>query len=187
MAAILAFVAPLAVYAVVNLAYAGAAFPVSGSYKSTLPLPSIGTLNEVLELLRHPLSRHPVWRIYRHAPSLLSIFASIPYLACVVGVRVERRALRFELRSFATSFDAFLVSDDPGIWLIGAYDLAVRHLVRRDRRVVPPGRDALTLSADGAQRHTAWLTPPRPEAGGSRRRPCRRASAASRPSRASSR
>jgi hypothetical protein len=123
LAAILAFALPLAVYAVVNLAYAGAAFPLSGTYKSTFPLPSLVTLNETLELLRHPLSRHPVWRVFRHAPSLMSMFASIVHLAVFVRIRIERRALTAELRAFATPFDAFLVAMTPGLWLLGAYDL----------------------------------------------------------------
>jgi hypothetical protein len=66
----LAFAIPMAVYAGVNLAYAGSAFPVSGAYKSTFPIPNAGTVSEAIELLKHSLSRHPIWRIFRHAPKL---------------------------------------------------------------------------------------------------------------------
>jgi hypothetical protein len=123
LASILAFVIPMAVYAGINLAYAGSAFPVSGAYKSTFPLPSVGTVSEALELVRHPLSRHPIWRIFRHAPTVLSMLSSILYLAIFVRVRGERRSLVVELRTFATPFDAFLVKMTPGIWLLGTYDL----------------------------------------------------------------
>jgi len=123
LAASLAFAIPMVVYAGVNLAYAGSAFPVSGAHKSTFPLPNAGTVSEALELLEHPLSRHPIWRIFRHAPTLLSMLSSILYLAIFVRARGERRTLSLELRAFATPFDAFLVKMTPGIWLLGSYDL----------------------------------------------------------------
>jgi hypothetical protein len=123
LAASLAFVIPMAVYAVVNLAAAGSPLPSSGTYKSTFPIPNAGTFTEALELLKHPLSRHPIWRIFRHAPTVLSILSSIVYLAIVVRARDDRRSIVLELRPFATPFDEFLVKMTPGIWLLGCYDL----------------------------------------------------------------
>lgn len=122
LAACLAFAIPLAVYVIINLAYADAAFPVSGANKSTFPLPSAGTVNEALELLRHPLARQPIWRIFRHAPTVLSLLSSVLYVAIFVRVRAARRSLVIELRDFATPFDGFLVKMTPGIWLLGGYN-----------------------------------------------------------------
>jgi hypothetical protein len=114
---------PIAVYLLINLAYAGAALPVSGTEKSRFPMPYLDQLGYAITLLRAPLVPMEPALVYRILPTVLCPIWALGYVAVVTRVQVGRRGVSWSLRSFATRLDAFLVKMAPGVVLLAIYDL----------------------------------------------------------------
>ncbi len=73
---------PIVAYLAGNLAYAGALLPVSGTAKSTFPIPTIENVGNVLSVLRSPFgSVSSVSRSYRAAQLIIPALAAIWILA----------------------------------------------------------------------------------------------------------
>jgi hypothetical protein len=121
--AVLAFAAPLALYAVVNHAYAGSAIPLSGVIKSSFPIPSASNLTELQSYLKHPFRPQPVFQVMCVAPVAISIAAVLAFLPFVVRLRVGATAFSLEFRPCAHSLDRFLVMVAPGVVLLAAYNI----------------------------------------------------------------
>jgi hypothetical protein len=121
--AVLAFAAPLALYAVVNHVYAGSAMPLSGVVKSSFPIPSVSNLTELESYLKHPFRPQNVFRVMWTAPVAISIAAVLAFLPFVVRLRVGATAFSLEFRPCAHSLDRFLVMVAPGVVLLAAYNI----------------------------------------------------------------
>jgi hypothetical protein len=121
--AVLAFAAPLALYAVVNHVYAGSAVPLSGVVKSSFPIPSVSNLTELQSYLKHPFRPQQVFRVMWTAPVAISIAAVLAFLPFVVRLRVGATAFSLEFRPCAHSLDRFLVMVAPGVVLLAAYNI----------------------------------------------------------------
>lgn len=122
-AALAAAVLPVALYLLINVSYAGAALPVSGTEKSRFPMPYLEQLGYAIKLLRAPLAPMEPGLVYRVLPMVLSPLWAAGYVAVVTRVQVGRRGVTWAMRGFSTRLDAFLVKMAPGVVLLAVYDL----------------------------------------------------------------
>ena len=122
-AALSAAVAPVALYLLVNLLYAGTALPVSGAEKSRFPMPYLDQIGYAIQLLRAPLAPMDPPLVYRILPMVLCPLWAVGYVAIVTRVHVGARGVTWAMRGFATRLDAFLVKMAPGVVLLAVYDL----------------------------------------------------------------
>ncbi len=121
--AVLAFAAPLALYAAVNQAYAGSALPSSGVIKSSFPIPSASNVTELIGYLKHPFRPQHVFRVMWTAPVAISIAAVLAFLPFAVRLRVGAAAFSLEFRPSAHSLDRLLVMLGPGVMLLAVYNI----------------------------------------------------------------
>jgi hypothetical protein len=126
--AIAVFVLPLVAYLAMNLAYVGVALPVSGTGKTSFPLPTTGAVSAILDIVRDPLAPHNPWTVMRALPIALPSVAALLWLAVFLRVRVGSKLLGVEVRPFATAFDLFLLQMTPGVLLLAVYSLLFVYL-----------------------------------------------------------
>ena len=112
--ALVAFVAPVALYLVLNKLIVGTALPVSGMLKSTFPHPSLTNWHRIATTLKAPLATS-TWRMYRLAQLVLPVpFVLLPLLS------LFRRRDRF---------DELLLLCAPAVLALFAYDFLFVDLV----------------------------------------------------------
>jgi hypothetical protein len=106
----------VACYLAWNLAYAGAALPVSGTLKTTFPRPTLGNARDIRNLLSGE-DAYALLRVYRQAPVVLSAIAAVCWLAGVV-----RRPRLGDPASSTARWRVALTGTALGVVTLDAYD-----------------------------------------------------------------
>lgn len=121
--ALLALLIPLGVYLGVNYLSAGTVVPVSGSAKSTFPVPLADGINFIKDALSHPERRIQLHTLYRFGPSIVSCLFALTYLLLTVRLVPGQVDWSVTPSPWVRPLDRFLVLMSPGVLLLGAYNL----------------------------------------------------------------
>lgn len=99
------FAGVLLLFLLCNKLYAGLALPVSGTAKSTFPIPRSEVMTGLVNYFSNLLRPQSLLEVSRYTPNVISLIVTLLYLGIVVRPRAVRRGLALELRPFATKLE----------------------------------------------------------------------------------
>lgn len=111
----------LLLYFAINLAYADAALPASGKLKTTLPLTTNGSMNNLLRLLEDPKSLGRT-RTQRLVQLLLPLLAVVAWWAHRTKLSVRQSSISLRLAGIPDRRDVFLLFTGAGIVVLAVYN-----------------------------------------------------------------
>jgi hypothetical protein len=122
-AALLTLVLPIFIYLGVNQLYAGSMVPVSGTAKSSFPIPMGEGINFFRGVLDAPTKRISLHTLYRFGPSVVSAVLAGCYFVLALRIVPAGDSWTFGLANWAKRLDRFLLYMTPGVVGLSAYNL----------------------------------------------------------------